>query len=50
MLILYILETMDGFLNKEDIAAELMVIERPKNWMHLIKTLLTVDEYKLLRL
>ena len=27
-----------------------MIVERPKNWMHLIRTLWLVDEYKLLKL
>lgn len=31
-------------------AAEMMVIERPRSWTHLLKTLFTVDEYRLLKL
>ncbi len=30
-------------------AAEMMIIERPRSWKHLIKTLFTVDEYRLLK-
>lgn len=37
--------------NREDAGeAEMMTVERPKSWMHLFKTLYTIDEYKLLRL
>lgn len=47
-------ELNDELQNREDeedaAAAEMMVIERPRNWSHLIKTLFTVDEYKLLKL
>jgi len=35
---------------KEENNAELLALERPKSWSHLIKTLWQVDEAKLLKL
>ena len=33
-----------------DLAEQLLIIEKPRSWWHLLHTLYRVDEYKLLRL
>jgi len=44
-------EELQGKDDDDNIAgAELMVMERPRSWGHLVKTLFSADEYKLLRL
>jgi hypothetical protein len=43
-------EEMQGKEEEDAAALEMMVIERPRSWGHLIKTLFTVDEYRLLKL
>lgn len=44
------IEFNEDFQLKEGDAAEMMVIERPKSVLQMLKTLYTFDEFKLLRL